>query len=183
MQYDFSSFKKKIKELEEWLKKEQSQIRTGRATPALLDGIMVEAYDSKMSLSQIGSIANEDPRTLRISIWDTSLIKNAERAIGNANLGVSAIVDDKGIRVIFPELTTERRQSVLKIAKEKLEQARVSLRKLREDIWADIQAKEKDGEMSEDDKFRFKDEMEKIVKDTNKSLDDLHERKEKEIMS
>jgi ribosome recycling factor len=182
MQYDFSQFKKKIKDVEEWLKKEQSQIRTGRATPALLDSVAVEAYGSKMPLNQIGSIANEDPRTLRISVWDQSLIRNAERAIVAANLGVSVAVDEKGIRVSFPELTGERRQGVLKMAKEKLEDARITIRKLREDIWIDIQKKEKEGDMGEDDKFRFKEDMEKIVKDAQQLLEDLHERKEKEIM-
>jgi ribosome recycling factor len=183
MQYDFSPLKKKIKDVEEWLKKEQSQIRTGRATPTLLDGVSVEAYGSKVPLNQVGSIANEDPRTLRISIWDQSLIKETERGIVAANLGVSVIVDDKGIRVSFPELTSERRQAVIKIAKEKLEDARVTLRKLREEVWNDIQKKEKEGGMGEDDKFRFKEDMEKIIKDGNALLEDLHSRKEKEVMS
>jgi ribosome recycling factor len=183
MTYDFSQFKKKIKDLEEWLKKEQMQIRTGRATPSLLDGVNVEAYGGKSQISQIGSIGSEDPRTLRVTIWDASLIKATEKAIVAANLGVAVAVDDKGIRVSFPELTSERRVSVLKIAKEKLEQARITLRKLRDEVWNDIQAKEKEGGMGEDEKFRFKTEMEKLVQEANKMLDDHAARKEKEIMS
>lgn len=183
MQYDFSPLKKKIKDVEEWLKKEQSQIRTGRATPTLLDGVLVEAYGSKVPLIQVGSISNEDPRTLRISVWDQSQIKEVERGIIAANLGVSAIVDDKGVRVAFPELTGERRQAITKIAKEKLEDARITLRRHRGDTWDDIQAMEKEGGMSEDERVRFKEEMEKIIKEANNTLDDLHERKEKEIMS
>ncbi len=183
MNYDFTTFKKKIKDLEDWLKKEQTQIRTGRATPALLDGVMVEAYGAKSPLNQLGSVSTEDPRTLRVSLWDQSQIKSAEKAILTANLGVSAAVDEKGIRVSFPELTSDRRVAITKIAKEKLEQARISLRKHREDVWEDIQAKEKEGGMSEDEKFRFKEEMEKLVKEANKTMDDLHERKEQEIMS
>ncbi|MBX4198218.1 ribosome recycling factor [Candidatus Parcubacteria bacterium] len=183
MNYDFGTLKKKVKDLEEWLKKEQTQIRTGRATPALLDGITVDAYGSPMPLNQLGSLSNEDPRTLRVTLWDLSQLKQAEKAIVAANLGVAVAVDDKGIRVSFPELTSERRQMVIKLAKEKLEQARITLRKIREDVWADIQTKEKEGGMGEDDKFRFKEEMEKHIKDANNILDDLHERKEKEIMA
>ena len=183
MQYDFSGFKKKVKDNEEWLKKEQLQIRTGRATAALLDGVTVEVYGSKTPLNQIGSVMTEDPRTLRLSLWDQSQVREAEKAIVAANLGVSVAVDEKGIRVFFPELTGERRTAITKIAKERLEQARVSLRKLRDDTWNDIQAKEKLGGMSEDEKFRFKTEMEKVIQDANKALDDLHAKKEKEIMS
>jgi ribosome recycling factor len=183
MTYDFSPLKKKIKDLEEWLKKEQSQIRTGRATGALLDGIMVEAYGALTPLAQIGSISNEDPRTLRVSLWDMSQVREAEKAIVAANLGVSVAVDDKGIRISFPELTGERRQMVVKQAKEKLEQARVSVRKLRDEVWNDIQDKEKEGGMSEDEKFRFKGDMEKLIQEANKTFDDLHARKEKEILS
>jgi len=183
MNYDFSQLKKKAKDVEEWLKKEQAQIRTGRATPTLLDGVQAEAYGSKMPLNQLGSIGIEDPRTLRITLWDMSQAKDVEKAIVAANLGVGVAVDDKGLRVTFPELTGERRTSLVKIAKEKLESARVSLRKVRDEVWNDIQAKEKEGGMSEDDKFRFKAEMEKIIQEGNKALDTVAEKKEKEIMS
>jgi ribosome recycling factor len=183
MTYDFNPLKKKIKDLEEWLKKEQNQIRTSRATPALLDGIFVEAYGSRTPIGQIGSISVEDPRTLRLSVWDAGQIKNAEKSIVAANLGVSVAIDEKGIRISFPELTSERRKSLVKIAKEKLEHGRVTLRKLRDDTWEDIQKKEKAGGMSEDEKFRFKAEMEKLIQEANKNLDALADRKEKEIMA
>jgi ribosome recycling factor len=183
MNYDFAPLKKKIKDLEEWFKKEQSQIRTGRATPALLDGVMVEAYGAKSMLTQLGSLSIEDPRTLRMSLWDMSQIKNAEKAILLANLGVSVAVDEKGLRVSFPELTSERRVSLVKIAKEKLEHGRITLRKMRDEVWEDIQDKEKEGGMGEDEKFRFKADMEKLVQEANKALDSLAEKKENEIMN
>ncbi len=183
MNYDFNPLKKKVKDVEEWLKKEHAQIRTGRAMPAILDAIMVEAYGAKTPLSQLGSISIDDSRSLRVSIWDVTQIKNAEKAIASANLGVAVSVDEKGIRVGFPELTTERRTGIMKVAKEKLENARITLRKLRDETWEDIQAKEKEGGMSEDEKFRFKGDMEKAIQEGNKTLDDLHARKEKEIMS
>lgn len=183
MNYDFNPLKKKIKETEEWLKKENIQIRTGRATSALLDNVMVEAYGSHTPLSQLGNISIEDPRTLRVSIWDATQTRNAEKAIAIANLGVAVAVDEKGIRVSFPELTGERRTAIVKIAKEKLEQACVSLRKLRDETWSDIQAREKEGGMSEDERFRYKADMEKAIQEGNKNLDELYNKKEKEIMS
>ena len=183
MTYDFNPLKKKIKDVEEWLKKEQSQIRTGRATPSLLDGVAAEVYGTRTPLNQLGSMTTEDPRTLRITLWDSSQSKDVEKAIIAADLGVSTAVDDKGIRVSFPELSGERRTSLIKILKERLEQARVSLRKVRDDVWGDIQAKEKEGGMSEDEKFRFKADMEKFIKEANALLDDLAARKEKEIMN
>ena len=145
MTYDFTNFKKRIKELEEWLKKELSQIRTGRASPSLLDNVNAEVFGVRTPLNRLGSISTEDPRTLRLSLWDTTQTKDVEKAILVANIGVSVAVDDKGMRISFPELSSERRVSLAKIAKEKLEQSRVTLRTLRDECWTDIQKKEKLG--------------------------------------
>lgn len=181
MNYDFNPLKKKIKDVEEWLKKEQSQIRTGRASSALLDSVQPEIYGTRTPLNQVGSISIEDPRTLRFTPWDMGQVKSIEKAIVAANLGVAVAVDEKGIRISFPELTSERRAGLVKIVKAKLEEARVTLRKLRDEIWEDIQKKEKTGGMGEDEKFRFKKDMEKLIEDANKNLNSLAERKEKEI--
>ena len=183
MTYDFSNLKKKLKDIEEWLKKEQSQIRTGRASPSILDAVHAEVYGARTPLNQIGSLVIEGPRTLRFTPWDTAQIKGVEKAIVAANLGLSVVVDEKGIRISFPELTGERRIELSKIAKEKLEQARISLRKLRDEIWDDIQKKEKLGGMSEDEKFRFKTEMEKLIQEGGKQLEEVSAKKEKEIVS
>ncbi len=181
MAYDFSSLKQKITETEGWLKKEFQGIRTGRATPALLDGIQVESYGARVPLNQVGNVGVEDPRTLRISVWNAEQIKDIEKAIADANLGVGVSSDEKGVRVTFPELTTERRDTLIKLAKGKLEEARISLRNERDDVWQDIQKKEKEGELSEDEKFRYKDEMQKLIDEANKSLDILSDKKEDEI--
>lgn len=183
MLYDFSKFKIKTKEIEEWLRKEYSGVRTGMASPALLDGVIVESYGSRMGIKELASISIEDARSLRVSPWDSSQTANIEKAITLANLGVSIRADERGLRVLFPELTTERRQSFVKIANGKLEEARVSLRSARDEIWNEIQKKEKEGGMGEDDKFRLKNEMQKIVDDTNKKLEEVAEKKDKEIMS
>jgi len=180
--FNFTPFKNKIKEVEEWLKKEESQIRTGRATPAILDGVKVESYGALLPVSQVGSINIEDQRSLRVTPWDISQAKAVEKAIVAANLGVSVSADDKGVKIFFPELTSERRTLLVKLAKEKLEEARKSLRMERDHVWEEIQKKEKEGGMGEDEKFRLKNEMQKIVDETNKKFDEMHARKEKEII-
>jgi ribosome recycling factor len=183
MAYDFSKFKNKTNEIEKWLKSEFSSIHTGRAMPALLDGVTVDSYGANTAINHIAAITAEDQKTLRIAPWDKSQIKDIEKAINDANLGVSVSVDDQGLRVFFPELTTERRHAFIKIAKEKLEEARISVRNERDKTWNDIQEKEKNKEISEDDKYRLKDELQKQVDAVNKILEGLENKKEQEILS
>lgn len=183
MPYDFKAFEKKIKEIEERLGKELGGVRTGRAGPAILDGIQIESYGTRMNLTQVANISVEDARTLRIAPWDMSNAKEIEKAITVANLGLSVGADEKGVRVFFPELTAERRIQLLKLAKEKVEEIRTSLRSARDEVWSDIQQQERDGKMPEDDKFRAKEEMQKRVDGANKNFDEALARKEKEIQS
>lgn len=181
MAYDFAFFKRKAGETEEWLKKEYQSVRTGRATPAILDNVRVESYGAMVPLSQTANIGSEDARTLRITPWDASQIKAIEKGITNADLGVSPVVDERGLRVVFPELTAERRELLKKTVREKLEHARVALRRERDEVWNDIQKKEKDGEISEDEKFRSKDALQKLIDEAGKKLEEMAERKEREI--
>jgi len=181
MLYDFKKLKDEIKGVEEWLKKEFQSIRTGMASPALLDGVQVESYGQRMPVNQLANIGIEDAKSIRISPWDKSQTKEIEKAIISANLGVSVTVDDKGLRVIFPELTSERRTLLLKTAKSKMEDARESLRGIRDVIWNEIQAREKQGGMGEDDRFRLKDEMQKMIDACNKDLEAVFAKKEKEV--
>jgi ribosome recycling factor len=183
MAYDFSQLKTRIKDTEDWLKKELTGIRTGRANMAVLDTIQVEMYGSYMPVNQLANISLEDVRTLRIAPWDNTASKAIEKAIGNSNLGLSTAVDDKGIRLFFPELTGERRAMLVKVAKEKMEDARVALRKEREAAWSDVQAKEKEGMISEDDRFRAKEEMQKYIDEGNNNLEALFVKKEQEILN
>ena len=138
MAYDFKDLKAGIKSTEEWLRSEFSGIRTGRATPALLDSVMVEAYGAMMPINQVGSISVEDARMMRVTPWDMSLAKAVEKAIMLADLGLSLAVDEKGVRVIFPDLTADRRASLVKLAKQKLEDARIAIRSEREKTIKDI---------------------------------------------
>lgn len=180
--HNFTDLKKRVTAVEGWLAQELSQVRTGRANPGLIDGVQVEAYGSNMPISQVASVTTEDPRTLRVSPWDTTLTKSIEKAFQQSDLGLGVAVDDKGLRLSFPMLTTERRAQFVKLAKEKLEQAKISLRGERDDEWQVIQDKEKEGGMGEDEKFRLKAEMEKIIQETQKKLEVLFEKKEKEVL-
>ena len=181
MAYNFSTFKVKGKEIEEWLKKELGAIHTGRASIALLDGVRAEVYGNFMPLQQVANLTVEDARTIRIVPWDKGAMGAIDSALREANLGLSIFADDKGIRAIFPELTGESREKYAKLVGKKLEEARISVRNAREEIWSDIQAQEKDGKLSEDEKFRGKEDMEKIVKETNEALEVIAKRKEDEI--
>jgi ribosome recycling factor len=182
MTYNFSVLKNSLKESEEWLKKELSGIRTGRATPAILDVVKVEAYGSMMPINQLANVSVEDARTLRISPWDISVSKSIEKAIMLSSLGLSVTVDDKGLRAIFPNLTEERRQALVKIAKQKLEEAKVAVRSEREKVHKDIEKQKKEKQISEDEEFKIKQDIQKLLETTNKALDEIFEKKEKEIL-
>ncbi|KKR43890.1 MAG: Ribosome recycling factor [Parcubacteria group bacterium GW2011_GWF1_40_6] len=182
MQYNFSNFKSEIKKVEEFLSKEYSQLNIGRASPMVLDGINVESYGSFVPLKNVASVSIEDPKTLRIAPWDKTQIKGIEKAIVGSNLGLSVATDDQGIRVIFPQLTTETRQTLVRVLKEKLEESRISVRREREAVMEDIEAKEKEGKMTEDDRFRAKEELQKIINETNNNLEAIFEKKEHEVM-
>ncbi len=181
MAYDFKRFDGRTSDIDSWLLREFSGIRTGRATPALLDLVNIEAYGSRMSMNQVGSVSVEDPRTLRVSIWDASLVREVEKAIQNSDLGVSVVSDGTGMRVMFPALTGERRIQLLKIAKAKLEEARVSIRGARDEAMKEIDALQKANEMSDDDKFSAKEELQRRVEKCNNSLESHYFQKEKEI--
>ena len=181
MAYDFTALKGRLKEGEEHYKESLSTLRTGRATPALLDSVVAESYGSRTPIKHLASITIEDPRSLRVTPWDKSQIKPIESAIAAANLGVSTIPDGASLRVIFPELTSDRRKALMKLAKEKLEEARIAVRQSRDEAWNDIQEKEKEGGMSEDDKFRYKDELQKYIDSANAKLEEILDKKEHEI--
>jgi ribosome recycling factor len=181
MAYNLAPLKIKISEVEEWLVKEFSSVRTGKATPVLLDNVMVDNYGSKTPIKFIASISVEDAKSLRVVPWDKAHVRAIETAIAQSNLGLSTAPDQVGLRVIFPDLTEDRRKSLLKIVGEKLEEARVSLRKEREKFWNDIQEKERVGEISEDEKFHLKDELQKMIDGGNSAFDEIVERKKKEI--
>jgi len=183
MTYDFSKLKNSLAGVEDWIKKEFANIRTNQASPAILDAVRVESYGALVPISQIAGITIEGPRTLRIAPWDHSHSKDIDKAITAANLGVSVAVDDKGLRVNFPELTGERRGEIVKAAKEKLEEAKKQIRAHRDETVKDLKGKEKTGGFGKDDIFRLEKEVQKLIDDTTKKLTDAFSKKEKEILS
>ena len=182
MSYDFNPFKKNISGTEEWLKKELQQIRTGQASPAILDGVRVESFGAPVALKELASVTIEGARSLRIAPWDKSNTKEIEKSITAANLGVSVSSDDQGVRVSFPELTSDRRKEIVKMAKDKLEEGRGQVRRHRDVIIKELTAKEKEGGMGKDEIFRLKNETQKLVDDMNKKLETIFEKKEKELL-
>lgn len=183
MAYSFNTFKEQLAGIPEWLTKELGNIQTGRATIAFFDGIRAESYGAQMPLNQLAGMTIEDARTVRIAPWAQDTTTAIEKAIREANLGVSVVNDGKGLRAIFPELTGETREKYAKIVGKKLEEARISVRGCREEAWTDIQKLEKEGELSEDEKFKGKETMESMVKETNEKLEAIAKRKEEEILS
>lgn len=182
MAYDFNPFKKQLANTEDWLKKEFTQIRTGQASPQILDGVRVEIFGAPMSIKEVASVIIEGARTLRITPWDKSQTKDIEKAITVANLGLSVVVDDQGLRAMFPDLTADRRKDIAKLAKDKVEEAKKQVRGHRDIVIKDLQAKEKDGGYGKDEIFRLKGEAQKLVDDLNKKLEEQLVRKEKEVL-
>lgn len=178
---DEAKLQTKLSEIKQWLQREYAGIRTGQANPSLLDNIKVESYGSLLPLNQVGSIGVEDARTLRIAPWDTSQIAAVEQALQEADLGLSVATDSNGVRAIFPELTAERRTQLTKLAKSKLEDARISVRSARDESMKEIDQAEKAGAISEDEKFSRKEQVQKLVDATNKELEALADRKEGEL--
>jgi ribosome recycling factor len=183
MPFDFKKFEEKVATSKEWLRREYSGIRTGRASPSVLDGISVQAYGSVMPLKQVAGISIEDPRTLRVQPYDAGLLKDIERAISSADLGLGTGTDASGVRVSFPDLTSERRQEMIKIAKQKLEETKAILRVARDEAWKDIQTQEREGTLTEDDKYSLKDELQKIMDNATEDMEGSFEAKQKEMQS
>ena len=177
MAYNTTNFKQELKKTEEWLSKEYSQVHTGRATPMVLDSIMIESYGSRMPIKNVASVSIEDPKTLRVAPWDKNQIKDIESAVMEANLGLSVVSDSDGVRVIFPMLTTENRSKLAKILKEKLEEARIHVRKSRQEEMESIT------DMSEDEEKRAKDDIQKCVDEANQNLEAVFAKKEAEVMN
>lgn len=182
MAYSFEEIKIKKDSIVDWLLGEFRSVQTGRATPLVLDAVHLEQYGARTPLAHVASISIEDPRTLRVSPWDKSIVREIEKAINEADIGLSVSTDEQGLRVIFPMLTTETRQKLVKILKERLEDARVRVRALREEGNKDIDARAKEGEYGEDDQKRYRDELQKIVDMANAELEEVFEKKEKEVM-
>jgi ribosome recycling factor len=167
----------------EHFKKELVSIRAGRANPAMIENILVDAYGAKTPLKQLSSIMAQEARTMVVQPWDKNLLKEIEKAIIYANLGLSVTVDSAIVRVAVPQMTEENRRDLVKLMNEKLETAKVAGRSVREKVKDEIMSAFKNSEITEDDKYKFVEELDKRVGELNKQLQDLAEQKEGEIMA
>lgn len=164
------------------LTKEFTGLRTGRASTHLLDHVTVEAYGSRMPLSQVANVNVPESRLLTVQVWDKSMVKAVEKSISNAGLGLNPVADGQLVRVPIPELTEERRKELSKIAGKYAENSKVAVRNSRRDGMDEIKSLEKAKEISEDDARKYSDEMQKITDEHIKKIDEMAEQKEKDIM-
>ncbi len=176
--YDLANAKENLQKIVTWLKTEYGSIHTGQASPVILDSIKIESYGSFQPIKNVASIQVEDPRTLRVSPWDRAHVSLIDKAIVAADLGLSVSVDGNGMRVHFPQLTEETRAKIVKALKQKLEDARVSVRKEREATIKDIEA----NIVSEDSQKTTKDQLQKLVDETNRQLEEVFKTKEENTM-
>lgn len=165
------------------LKSELSKLRTGRANASLVENISAEYYGVMTPIKQLASISIPEPRTIAISPWDKNAIKVIEAAIRASDMGLNPGNDGQVVRINIPALTEERRKDLVKVLNQKAEEARIGVRNSREDAWKEISEKEKEGELSEDDKFRAKERLQKVVDEYNGKIEEMRTKKEEEIMT
>jgi len=177
-----SELRDKMNNSIEALKKEFVRLRTGRATPALLDGIKVNCYESQMPIDQVASISVPESRLITIKPWDQSVIKEIEKSILKSELGLTPMNDGKIIRISIPPLTEERRKELAKMAKKMAEEGKIAVRNHRREANDIFKEMKNEKEMSEDEMFKAQDEVQKITDDFIAKIDSVTAEKEKEIL-
>jgi ribosome recycling factor len=166
----------------EALRREFASVRTGKASPALLDSIRVEAYGSKVPLNQVGTVAAPEPRLLTITPWDKSLLKEIDRGLRESDLGLNPSNDGSIIRVPIPALTEERRREFVKHLHKMAEEARVAVRQARKDANDDVKTRQKKEGLSEDDIRREQDKVQKLTDQYIGKVEEILKGKEAEVM-
>lgn len=164
-----------------FFEKELLKIRTGRATPALVEDVVCNCFNQKFPLKQLAAISIPEPKQILIQPWDKSYVEGIVAALRETGTGANPVVDKDFIRINLPALSEEYRKTLERLISEKQEETRKTLRRWREEAWSEIQEKTKLGEIREDDKFRAKDELQELMDEMGKKIDDLGEKKKKEI--
>ena len=164
-----------------FLDRELAKIRTGKATPSLVEDIEVECFGQKFLLKQLAAISILEPRQILIQPWDKSYIEGIVKALEQTGIGANPIVDKDAIRISLPPLSEDYRKDLLRLISEKEEQARQTIRRWREEAWDEIQERFREGKIREDDKFRAKDELQELVDEYNEKIEKIGEKKKKEI--
>ena len=165
-----------------FLERELGKIRTSRASTVLVEDIQVECFGQKFPLKQLALISIPEPRQILIQPWDNSYVEGILKALENSSLGISPVVDGNFVRLNLPPLSGEFRKDLSRAISEKKEAAKKTIRHWREEAWDEIQEKFKEGKIREDDKFKAKDELQDLVDEYNEKIDEMVEKKEKEIL-
>ena len=181
MSIDFKDIKSRMQASVDNLNKEFSWLRTSRASVHMLDPVQVDAYGSKMPLNQLASVSTPEPRLLVVQVWDAGNTKIVEKAIRDSGLGLNPQPEGTMIRIPVPQLNEERRQELVKVAGKYAEQGRIAVRNIRKDGMDSI--KNLDGGVSEDDKKKHEDEVQKLTNEFVKKIDEILSEKEKDIMT
>jgi ribosome recycling factor len=164
-------------------KKEISALRTGRANPNMLEGVMVDAYGVKTPLNGLSSVSVPDGQSIVISPWDKNILKDIEKAVTDANLGAGVVNEGDKVRLTIPKMTEENRRDLVKKLNALMEESRVTIRQVRDEIKSNIERAEENKEVSEDDKFRFLKELDEEAARRNAALKELRDKKEEDIMT
>ena len=178
---NLEKLKSKLKNIERSLREEFSALRVGRASPALVENILVDYYGAKTPLKQIASIAAPESRLLIIEPWDRNTITNIEKAILSSDLGLNPITDKNLIRINIPTLTEERRNSLIKIVEVKLEEAKIQCRAARDEAIKETADLFDNRKIAEDEKYKNKEKIQELINETNNNLENITKLKEKEI--
>lgn len=180
---NLDSYKPEFDKAIEHLKNEIAALRTGRATPALVEDILVEAYGVKTPLKGLASVSVSDPKTLLIEPWDKGVLKEIEKSIQLANIGINPVNEGVRLRLSIPPLTEESRMELIKILQQKLEQSRISLRSIRDKVRGEIVEAERQKQITEDDRYRSQEKLDELIEEYNFRIKEIGEQKEKEIMT
>ena len=172
---------KMIKSIE-ILKKDLSGLRTGRASVGLLEPVQIDAYGSKVPLSQVSNISVPEPRMLTVQVWDNSLVSVVENAIRTSNLGLNPMTEGNLIRLPIPDLTEERRKEIVKVASKYCEDSKIAIRNIRRDSMDSVKSLEKNKEISKDELFQNSEEIQKTTDKIIDTIDSLFMEKEKDIL-
>lgn len=167
----------------DFFKKEISKLRVGRASTNILEGVFVEVYGTRMPIQGVANINIQDPKNMTVEPWDKGTLKEVEKAITEAQLGVNISDDGHKVRLTLPEVTEEKRKELVKKLNEKLEQARIAVRQTREEVKKEIEEAEKNKAITEDDKFNFIEELDQEVDKINNQLKEIRDKKEEDIMT
>lgn len=176
-----NKIKPELEKVTTFLDRELQKFRAGRATPALVEDVIVDCFGQKLPLKQLAAITIPEPKQILIQPWDKSYIEGIVKALEGTGTGANPIVDKDVIRINLPPLSEEFRKDLLRLISEKQEEARRVVRRWREEAWKEIQEKFQEGKVREDDKFRAKDELQDLVEEYNEKIEEVGDKKKKEI--